>query len=369
MYKKAKQLASMFSFFLLALMLQGCSDKEQERANALVKSVAVTHKNVQDDFKSLEKYVEGTKRGMYENTLLVALSKVQSENPDNPAVQDMVKQFTTDMTTRGTIFKAVKSDYDEVMMHSAKKHLSETTMSKAYLNSMLNFEDELVRLRTVLNPVNYDKRYIDYINTLAAISPSIKPVIVDEVDKDASFGSQFVGNPQYGQWTTNSSGHTSWSFFEVYGFMSFIDDAFFDNNRSYNNCSYYSYRSNSCSGGSSIYSTSNKRYRYDTWNNTRNYSYYNDVYATKYEKPSARKQYESNLTKHSKLYSKTIKTDTNVSKQNNKIAKSNKAFSSNLLSSDRLKGGAKKAGKSNTPSNKSIRNQKNNSVNNTAAIK
>ncbi len=371
MYKIAKQFASMFSFLLLAIMLQGCSDKEQERANALVQSTTITYDETREKYKELEKYVDGTKRGLYENTLLVAIDKVKRENPDSPAIQDMVNQFQVDMTKKGTIFKGVQSDYQEVMNHAAIPLLSQTTMPKEKLNSMLNLEDELVRLRTVINPVEYDKRYIDYINTLAAISPSITPVIVDTVDKNASFGSQFVGNEQYGQWKTNSSGHTHWSFFEVYGFMSFIDDAFFDNNRRYSNCSYYNYRYDSCNSRGYNRGYSNNRYRYDNWRNTRNYSYYNDVYASKYEKPSVRNKYQSNLTKHSKVYSKSIKPKNTVSKQNTKIAKTNKKYSSNLLSSSKLKGasGNKNTGYTSGNKNGSIKNNNTTSVNNASGGK
>lgn len=340
MYKKAKQFATMLSFLLLAIMLQGCSDKEQERANALVKSATITYDKTKEDFKNLENYVnDKSKRGMYENALLVALDKVKRENLNNAAVQDMVQQFRKDMGKNGAIFKSVYDDYNEVMLHNSIFYIGQTTMPKSEAPNMRNLENELVRLRTVLKPTEYDKRYIDYINTLAAISPSVKPVIVDKVDPNAAFGSQFVGNPQYGEWKTDNNGHTHWSFFEIYGFMSFIDDAFFDGGRHYNNCSYYSYRYDRCgrySSSGGYYRSYGDRYRYDNWRNTRNYSYYNDVYATKYEKPSTRHKYQSNLTKHSKVYAKTIKPKNTVTQQNAKISKTNKTFSSNLLASSKL---------------------------------
>ena len=71
-------------------------------------------------------------------------------------------------------------------------------------------------------------------------------------------GSQMMGNPNYGQWRTDSSGMSFWEWYGMYALFSNL----FDNDR---------------------------RYYYRDWGRYRGYSYYNDYGRDRYSSPTQRK--------------------------------------------------------------------------------
>lgn len=326
-----RKFSSMLVISLSLLLVQGCSDPEQENVNRVFKQTQTAQQLATHNYKKLSDHV-GTeaKKGKYEMAMFVALSSLSSEMPDNEAVQDMVKQFKLDTTKNGAIWKQIDSDYKNVLNKSDNSLLSSTSENapKNKLGSLTNLLNSYNAFNTAHNLPRYDERFIDYINTLAAISKNINPVIVDKLDDTAPVGSAFVGNPQYGQWVKDNNGNEMWQFLETYMYLSFLDNMLFDNNYRHGYSDYRrGYRSNPYGYSSS--SRSNN-YRYDNWSNKRNYSYYNDTYVNKYAKSSEKKKYKATQSNLTKKYTKTIKPTNNVSKQMKSMSPKNKAFQSNL---------------------------------------
>lgn len=327
-------LKTYMSILLLSTLtlLVGCQSQEEKQAIEFVTSNTNLTKKVEDKIAKLEENVSNpNKKGQYELIANIAVNTVKKEHFNNEAIQDLLRSFEKDMTVSGTPFTSLKKDVNEVLNHEARSYNGRTSfsdMNSNQLSKIKNYNNELRRVSSAID--DYDDRFIDYVNSLAAISNSINPIIVQESSKEASFGSQFVGNPNYGQWVTDNSGNSHWSFWETYGMISFIDDMLFDGGRHYGSYGYNSYRSY---GNDGYYSN---RYRYDSWHNNRNYSYYNDTYSKKYESPKTVVKTKSVETKLNKKYSSNLVTKTNVSKQTSKIK--NSKFTSNLVRNNNTSG-------------------------------
>lgn len=332
-----------FTFILMAfslVVLSGCSDPQQKEANMLANVNAKLENKLKKNMSSLEDRIKNTSlRGKYEMILSTALIKVEQERWNDDAIKDLVKTFRNDMTVKGTPFITVKKDVEEVLNHKMAAHSSISQNVKAPKNqlpALRNYNLELERALEIVKPSVFDERYVDYINALSAISENVDSIIVESNNRDSSFGSQFVGNPAYGQWVTDNNGGSHWSFWETYGMISFIDDIFFDGGRHYGSYGYGSYRSNYNTYKPYKYSTN--RYRYDTWHNTRNYSYYNDVYSKKYENSKTKASLANTDKKLKSKYSSNLSRTTVASRQNAAISRNPKAakFSSNLASKPRV---------------------------------
>lgn len=347
-----------FIFTVMAMsigLVSGCSDSEQLNADNYAKSNATNATNLENKFRQLERNVNNRAlKGKYEMVLSIALEKVSKENSDSDAVRDLVNAFRKDMTSKGTPFNALKDDYTRsVLQHKAYSLNGVIPADKKKIKNMKNLDIEMNRLSQAMTASTYDQIFIDYINTIAAISPSVEPVLVDKLSDDAAFGSQFVGNPNYGEWKQDSNGNSSWSFWQTYGMISFVDDMFFDNGRSYGRYGYNDYDRHY---SSNRYTSSSSRYRYDNWNNTRNYSYYNDVYSKKYESNLTKSKTAAKTAPLKKKYASNLAKKTPASKQASKVNSNpkNKKFGSNLA-----KPKAKKS--SNNNNGGSIKNSKSSS--------
>ncbi len=329
MQKCFKKYSSILLMSFLFMVTQGCTDSKQIQVNEAFKNAKMVQGSVDKQYNELKSHVaDKNKKGKYEMTLAVALATVSSEFPNNPAVADMVKQFTLDTTPQGSIWKGIEKDYatlKAIPSNSILLNKSEDKPKKE-LGAVTNLQSKYMEFNRANNIRVFDERFIDYINTLASVSKNVSPVIVDKIDTAAPLGSAFVGNPNYGEWKTDSNGNQMWSFLETYMYLSFLDNMLFD--KSYNR-GYNDYRSGYYNG-SRYNSSRSSGYRYDSWNNNRNYSYYNDTYVDKYAKNSERKKYKVNQSNLTKKYSSTIKKDTTASKQMKKMTGSNKAFQSNL---------------------------------------
>lgn len=337
--------------FSTVIALSGCG-KSQKQINfeqnfKISKSVL----NIVDlNYKSLENKVnKAYPRGKYEQILLISLEKIQKEFPNSPEVKSMVSQFKRDTTSSGVIFPKFKKDYELISsnsLYNQVKNASDFTIK--HNRQYTNYFAQVIEANKAIGLEKFDEHFIDYINILASISTNIKPVVVQNLDsKNAPLGSQLVGNPAYGQWTRDPrTGHNSWSFLEMYGFMSIMDNSF--NNGRYN----YGYSR----GYNSSYGS---RYRYDNWKSNRNWSYSGDVYSKKYATTNTRSKYKSSLksVSNNKLYKNKKFANKNLKAQNTKIASSKSSkFKSNLKSkSARTKssGYSKKPSSSSTSKSKS----------------
>lgn len=319
--------ASLFAIIFAITLLSGCgksSTQENFEQQFTIAQGALNH--LDSTYKKLEEHVKDpTKMGLYERTMFVALEKLEKEYPESKEVKSMISQFKNDTTENGVIFKEIKEDYNKVISQKdnyntlkSKKaaDLKHTDFNSSYLNTVLS-------TNMAISLERFDENFIDYINIIASISSNVDPVVVDKTEfknnKDAPVGSQFVGNPAYGNWVTDpTTGHQSWSFLEIYGFMSLMDNMI-DGGR---------YRSGY------NYNRGSDRYRYDNWSKNRNWSYNQDVYANKYATPYTKSKYQSSLSgvKANPVYKNQTFDNKNLKAQNTKIAgSSNSKYSSNLV--------------------------------------
>lgn len=126
---------------------------------------------------------------------------------------------------------------------------------------------ETTNLLEALQPNTFNDALSDSVNVLADISGGTI-ARVNAVDKavelkankieDLGTGSQFVGNPQYGQWTTGSNGTSFWMWYGMYRMFDDLVDG--------------------------------RRYSYSRWSRHRPYSYYHDYGRYRYTKPSTYKK-------------------------------------------------------------------------------
>jgi hypothetical protein len=343
---------------LSLLFLQGCG--EDDYAKQVVQEITPKLTMLGKNYNDVSKVAESTSSpsAVYKTTLNVALMKLESENKDNDAIKEMVKQFKYDTSQNGDVFKKYKTEYNNLLERDILQKIKSKTFNGEDLNELKNFNNEVERLNSTITPKRFDENFVDYINIVASLSPSIDPVVVSKADLNAksAVGSQLVGNPQYGQWEQNSSGDMFWNFFAAYMFLDFLEDSRYGGyNRGYN-----SYGSHRYSSG---YKTSS-RLRYDSWNNNRNWSYYNDKYVKDYAKPSEKSKYNKWSKKGSSKYSSSFKKNTTLAKTNKKLSTNTKfksSFSSkknNGVSSGSKFGGNKFKSSMKSPNIKSSKSNK-----------
>ena len=285
--------------FLSLVILSGCSDsKEQQQVNLLAQENNFLYTNNKELYQDLISNINHDKHGLYQSTLKAALINVKKEMPDNKEIDQLEKQFTLDMTTKGTVFKSIEKKYTSVMNNPHIKFFEKISDTKNFnikdINKFISNRNELMALNQILSYSSFDNNFIDYINTLAAISTSVKPVVVKNVEKDSPIGSAFVGNPNYGNWVTDKNGDTHWSFLETYMYMSVLNNMLSNHNS-------FSFDRNH-----DKYTPNYSSYKYDNWRNKRGYSYYNDTYVKRYASTKEKNTYAKYQSNLSKKYSNSI---------------------------------------------------------------
>ena len=326
---------------LLVTSLIGC-DADTDNAKKVAEIVQSDLVKVEQNFILTKEHAQlPEQKGMYENLMLVALDKVVAENKDLTAINDMVNQFKKDTTTNGVVFKSIQETYNEITQDSMYNKIKSGTVTGEDLGKVLNYQQEVSNALQTVTPKGFDDKFIDYVNTLAAVSTTVSPVIVSEINKQASAVSSFIGNPQYGEWKTNSNGDMVWDFFMAYMFMNAIGDiaeAKYKYGSNYNYGKYNDYynkkKEDNRYGYSGYYGgggSYNSNYRYDNWNNTRNWSYHNDKYMKDYAKASDVQKQVITHNNATKKYSSNLFQNKTLEKQTTDIAKTNKSYSSNLF--------------------------------------
>tara|TARA_B100000929_G_scaffold268877_1_gene237995 strand:+ start:17456 stop:18427 length:972 start_codon:yes stop_codon:yes gene_type:complete len=291
--------------------LSGCMTKEERVFQEYARHVDSAIQKIEINKKSIERRVESEKYGQYQNLVRINLMKLESELSGNDIFQEMKDQFLRDMSKNGSIYKNMMKEYEDISSLKEYQAILNTTNLRQ-LNYREYSKSDLERIYDFSNRFTYeqfDNRFIDYNNTLAALSNEINPVVVDSVSKELP-ASAFVGNPQYGQWKSNNNGEVFWEFAQTYLFLSMMGDMF--------ETSRYGYSS---------------RYRYDSWHNKRNWSYYNDNYVKNYASKNEKRSYNAINRAASKKYTSNLKPNRSpASKQNRVLATKKSKYSSSVVS-------------------------------------
>ncbi len=212
-------------------------------------------------FDSLNSQLDG---GTLRNaSLLPAYAKVARDK--KPEFRQIIDTLASEGTRSGPTYLSIKNRLTEVRPKATG------TIDTVEVGSAVNLE--LLNVRTAIT--NYDAMLVDALNMLADFTGGTLPKVreiefEDSRSEGGSVGSEYVGNSNYGEWRTNSSGNSFWHWYGQYAFFSMMF------------------------GNRPVY--------YDSWSGNRRPSYYHDRNRGAYSSPSARKNQSDALAKTKKSY-------------------------------------------------------------------
>ncbi len=237
-----------------SLVLIGCSSEQEKWQKQLDQQALVTDAKIE----RLKQHIGG---GQIANTNVLSqyAEIIRQDNPDLGALSSALAQ---DAGPDGPIIRSLES-----RLGDAKNDINQVvTMGHEQVNKVYQ---ELSAIEAAAAPDTYGMMLSDPINVLADMSQG-KLARVAALSAEASArindaedfgpGSQLVGNPQYGNWQTNSSGNSYWHWYGQYALFSTL----FRN-----------------------------PIGYGSWGRHRDYSYYNDYGRSTYTSPSQRKNQQT----------------------------------------------------------------------------
>ncbi|NRA62410.1 MAG: hypothetical protein HRU25_16215, partial [Psychrobium sp.] len=139
--------------------------------------------------------------------------------------------------------------------------------------------EELSNIVAALNPTLFGDALSDPVNVIADMSKgelarvnSISQAQSQQANSSENFGagSQMVGNPNYGSWSSGSGGSSFWQWYGMYAMFSNLTSPI----------------------------------SYDRWGRNRGYSYYNDYGRHRYSSPKQRQQQQKTWNNTKKTFSK-----------------------------------------------------------------
>lgn len=251
--------------FVCASFLVACSDPYLAKYKSMQPHIEKQFSNLSDDLTNQR----------IRNAMLLTQYAAHIKNK-KPQYAQLLDALALDATDKGPIFTNLKRRFDET-----KTNATGLTVQEQY--------SELLAIKQALEPDVYNDMLSDPVNVMADLSEgafsrvsSISKSAEARANPDAKdfgAGSQLIGNPGYGQWTTGSNGLSFWEWYGMYSLLS-----------------------NVMGGGRSYY---------NDWSYRRGYSYYNDYGRNLYSSRNQLKQQDN-------LYQKTA----------NKFAEKGKRFDS-----------------------------------------
>jgi len=237
-----------------SLVLIGCSSEQEKWQQQLDQQAVISEAKIE----RLKQHIDA---GHIANTRLLS-QYAEIIRQDNPELSELSYALAQDANPDGPIVRALES-----RLSDAKSDINQVvTMGHEQVNKVYQ---ELSAIEAAAAPDTYGMMLSDPINVLADMSQG-KLARVAALSAEASArindaedfgpGSQLVGNPQYGNWQTNSSGNSFWHWYGQYAFFSSM------------------FRS---------------PIGYGNWGRNRDYSYYNDYGRSTYTSPSQRKNQQS----------------------------------------------------------------------------
>ncbi|WP_199609271.1 CHAD domain-containing protein [Flocculibacter collagenilyticus] len=231
----------LISLFCLLSLLLGCDSKE-ERTQQTIK---LLHEEATLEVNALGNALD--KKQIHNAKLLTEYGKTLSQQ--NPQLSEIAKVITQDATKQGPLYQNLLSRLSDLKTPSPEMPSEEVIR-----------QIELVKSAAKISV--FADALTDPINVLADLSNGTLPRVgaISEAAETAAnsatdIGNQLVGNPNYGEWQTSSSGISFWQWYAMYR----IFDDIFD------------------------------RIEYGRWSKRRKYSYYNDYGRSRY---TSYKQYK-----------------------------------------------------------------------------
>ena len=234
---------------MLALLLASCGGESlRSRVDAAVVRLDTAINRLGDDLDG----------GRLRNAEMIRqyADRVRDIKPD---LRELIDVLAREGTRSGTMYRSLETRLDDVRRGMP----GPDSRDEAYVGTV----DELNSLARAVDSAEFDRALADPLNVLADLSDGALPR-VDAISASASqrangatdlgVGSQMVGNPNYGQWRTDSSGTSFWVWYGQFALMQ------------------------SLLGG--------PRVGYGAWAGGRDYSYYHDYGRRNYTSPTARQR-------------------------------------------------------------------------------
>lgn len=193
----------LISLFCLFSLMLGCESKEERTQQTIKYTLQEASKEINALGDALEK------KQIRNAVLLSEYSRVLSQqNPQLSAIAQLIGQ---DASTQGPLYQNLLTRYSELKAPAAN-------MSS----------DDIINQATLLKEAAtrslYSDALTDPINVLADMSNGTLSRVgaVSKAAEDAAnngqanVGNQLVGNANYGQWETNSSGTSFWMWYGMY---------------------------------------------------------------------------------------------------------------------------------------------------------
>lgn len=239
----------------MSFLLLACADDRQDRINSNLNTADYLINN-------LGQNLDGN--AIRNATILREYAKLLGQ--DKPELKPLLTQLSKDADRDGPLFQGLQQRLKTVkeqpqVLGDIEAQLLETENLIAASDANL-FNDALS----------------DPINVIADMSQG-KLARVNAISKQSSLqangaedngaGSQLVGNPNYGNWQSGSSGTSFWQWYGMYAMFSAL---------------------------------SPRPVAYDRWSSRRDYSYYNDVGRNRYTSPQQAKSQDNLAAKTNKQF-------------------------------------------------------------------
>ncbi len=248
----------LFSLIAILLFMAGCTSKEEQLQKTVEQQAAATTEALQQ----LEKNITD---GKIRNTAILT-QYADMLAKEKPELAPLAQVIASDATLTGPLYSGLVN-----RLHEAK------TNATAFPTPYEQLE-ELQSISEGAKASLFNDALSDPINVLADLSND-SLARINAISRESEIaangadsqgpGSQMVGNPNYGNWQTNSSGTSFWAWYGMYSMFSNVMD--YD------------------------------RPRYSRWGRKRGYSYYSDYGRSRYSSPKQRSTQQ-------KLYTKTKKS-------------------------------------------------------------
>jgi hypothetical protein len=304
----SKYSAFFFLSLLVVLLLSGCGNRYEDRLRE-------THENVDGRVDFLKDQLDNRQLS---NALLIE-KYATLLTQQKPEFADIATLLQKDATSTGASFSALLKRLADVNLVPTDEETAESSF------------EELDLISSAADVLEFNDSLADVVNTLASLSDGQLPVISVPSSERATAqqSNALVGNPSYGHWQQNSSGHSFWAW---YGMYSMFRNVMGGRNYSYDSWSsrpHYSYYD---------------RYGRDRWGSSRDVNQNHRLskrFPNKYNRPSAtaKSRYSKSVRRTSSYGGSTSKTSTSKSSANRTSSYGSSSRSSSFSSSRSFRSG------------------------------
>ncbi len=194
-FNSLKYFSLLWLSLLTILLLSGCGNRYETELRQ-------THQNVQNNIDYLQSQLDIRQ---LTNALLIEkyAALLIEQKPDFSDVATLLKQ---DATSQGNAFA------------SLNKRLAAVDLVPTDEESASFSRQELELINSAADVVEFNNSLADVVNTLASLSDGQLPVINVPISQqtNAQSTNALVGNPSYGHWQQNNSGHSIWAWYGMY---------------------------------------------------------------------------------------------------------------------------------------------------------